>query len=202
MEAWLQDLLRPIRLQGAQQQLPSLAALPLSAQANLLLLVRAAPHRFTAAQRAALLEGVAQLAASDSGGPGSAFLHLLAAEADSSSASHLDMPPPVPACPSFLYTAQPCFPWAPVLADQATAKALQKQHAAAAARQQQEQAQQQVAAAAAGGKRPGEAGQAAAEGSAAKRQRHRIQMMHVCREHPAIPHHRGAPGKRRSTGSR
>ena len=167
LEAWLQDLLCPISLQGSQQQLPSLAALPLTAQANLLLLVRAAPHRFSAAQRAALLEGFAQLAPRDSGGPGSTLLQLLAAGADSSSASHQDMPPPVPACPSFLYTAQPCFPWAPVLADQATAKALQKRQAAAAARQQQEQRQ----AAATGGKRPGEAGQGAVEGSATKRQR-------------------------------
>lgn len=157
MSASLQALLRP----------PSLEALPLSAQANLFLLLRAAPHRFSAAQRAALLEGLVTLAAahtSSSDPQHASLLQLLAEEPGGTTTG--------PACPTFLYTPQPCFPWAPVRTDAAAAAALHKQQQAAARRQQQQQA---AAAAddAAGSKRPAGGGSHELEpdGRTAKRQR-------------------------------
>ncbi|KAL4457426.1 hypothetical protein ABPG75_012291 [Micractinium tetrahymenae] len=110
---------------GPATGLPALAALPLAAQANLLLLLRAAPHRFTSGQRTALLASVAQLEAG--GACGAGLLQLLTADASGARIHAAVLP-----CPDFLFTPEPCFPWAPVLADQATAAALHQRLAAAA----------------------------------------------------------------------
>lgn len=147
--------------------LPALATLPPSAHLNLLLLLRAAPHRFTAAQQAALLQGLHRVAAAGLGTADpqhASLVQLLAAEAEGSLRG---LPPPaavVPPCPPFLYTAQPCFPWAPVLADAAAAAALHKRQLKEARRRAQEEAEAEqarggaagAAGEAAGGKRPAE----------------------------------------------
>lgn len=172
LDASLQDLLCPTSLCGAPGQLPCLATLPLAAQADLLLLLRAAPHRFTSSQRVALLAGIDQLTSSRA--PGAAqpsLLDFLAAEvrADSSSSwAPDDLPPapPVPACPPFLYSAQPCFPWAPVRVDAAAAAALYRQQQAAEAAATQQQPQE-----ATGAKRLAEEAARAPGGSPGKRTR-------------------------------
>lgn len=128
-------LVKPMSLCGIPAPgCPALAALPLAAQANLLLLMRAAPHRFASGQRAAVLASVAQLAAGAASGSG--LLQLLA-HGIGGDGIHAAMPP----CPDFLFTPEPCFPWAPVLADNATAAALQEQLAAASGQQSQERTQ-------------------------------------------------------------
>lgn len=182
LDAAVQDLLRPTAVLGAHPSaptdpLPALATLPPSAHLNLLLLLRAAPHRFTAAQRAALLDGLQRTAAaspSSSDPQHGSLVQVLAAEAQGG-VQGWPASAAVPACPSFLYSAQPCFPWAPVLTDTATATALHKRQLKEARRREQErlQAQQGAAtAAAAGGKRPAEHGQPDEdEAGAAKRQR-------------------------------
>ena len=181
VEATMQNLLRPTPVPGAPNgPLPALATLPPAAHLNLLLLLRAAPHRFTTAQGAALLPGLQRVAAARSGSSDpqhASLVQLLAAEAEGSLRAAA-----VPPCPPFLYTAQPCFPWAPVLTDAATAAALHKRQLKEARRREQveQQAQQAsdgvaapvaaaAAAAAAAGKRPAEDGQGAA--AAAKRPR-------------------------------
>lgn len=125
-------LVRPMSVCGSPAPgLPALAALPLAAQANLLLLLRAAPHRFTSSQHAAVVASVAQLAAIGASGAG--LLQLLACDV-SREAIHAAVPP----CPDFLFTPEPCLLWAPVLADDQAATALQGQLAAARGQQCQD----------------------------------------------------------------
>ncbi len=188
LDAVVKDLLQPTSVLGAPCQggpLPALATLPPSAHLNLLLLLRAAPHRFSAAQQAALLQGLQHVAAASAGANDpqhASLVQLLAAEAEGSLIGQPAAAAVVPPCPSFLYTAQPCFPWAPVLTDAATAAALHKrQLKEARRREQQEQEARQAAgdaaaggaaaaaAAAPGGKRP--AADETSDASPAKRPR-------------------------------
>lgn len=121
-------LVQPISMCGSPAPgVPAMATLPLASQANLLLLLRAVPHRFTSGQRAAVLACVAQLAAI--GASGARLLHILTADTNSSDGMQAE----VPQCPDFLFCREPCFPWAPVLADSEAAAALQQQLAAASA---------------------------------------------------------------------
>ena len=146
LAASLQALLRPAIALGLPSPLPTLASLPLPAQARLLLLARAAPQRFPAAQLQQLAESLG--AAAGQAAPPS-LVQLLAAELLPGVASNQAAVPP---CPSFLYTGEPYFPWAP------------RRDAAAAA---------EAAARASAHKRAGGEGAAWAgsEGSDAKRQR-------------------------------
>ncbi|KAI3436465.1 hypothetical protein D9Q98_005882 [Chlorella vulgaris] len=141
LNAAVQALLRPRLLAGAYGNLPALACLPLAAQTNLLLLLRAAPHRFTSGQRAALLAGLSQPAAGSSEA-GSSIVQLLASAVAADSSSAVPSTSLIPGCPPFLLTSQPCLPWAPewqTLAGRAAPLKQQRAPTEASAEQQQQQ---------------------------------------------------------------
>lgn len=159
LEDALQGLLHP----------GGLEALPLVLQTNLLLLLRLSPHRFTSAQRTAVLR---RAAAVDTCSGTSGLLQSLAASVQDDcqhpSAAALAAAAPVPACPDFLFTAQPCFPWAPSLASATDAAALHRRQ------QKQQRADAGAAAAEAGAKRPADAEVAAEEQAGAANKHPRL----------------------------
>lgn len=147
LDACLQALLSPACVPGIPGTPPLLATLPLVAQANLLLLLKAVPSRFAAAQRAAVLDSLCGL--SDSG-----LLSCLAADVQASSCDQAgggaERLSPSP-CPAFLLgPPAPCFPWAPALAE----ATLPAQRRAAAGQRQRAGGDRNAAVAADGGSGP------------------------------------------------